>query len=152
MYYWPSIANSSEMLYQWLFLDFLVILCLSFSLSPTSSVPIQAFLSHEDLLPDVDNYVNHLTLNRKLYPEPTGFPEFTMCMRIKILSFKERKAWSGLIAFHDGESTVDGYSTKGGGFQLRDPSDGSLVWFQTFIENMAEITEQGKLGTTILDI
>ena len=54
-----------------------------------SSVPMKAILSHEDLLgnDDIDVF-NTMTLKEKLYPNPVKFTEFTMCMRIKLLSFK----------------------------------------------------------------
>ena len=59
--------------------------CLGLALS----VPMKAILSHEDLLANDDiDVFNTMTLKEKLYPNPVKFTEFTMCMRIKLLSFK----------------------------------------------------------------
>ena len=108
-----------------------------------SSVPIKAFLSHEDLLPNDYNGSSHAwnpyMLKEQVFAVEEKWPEWTLCIRLKFLSFKQRKDWSTIMSWATG---IDG--NVGGGIRMRDSSEGHLIWFQTFV-NMTEIMEQGGI-------
>ena len=82
--------------------------------------------------------MNTLILNEDHFPEYVGFKEFTMCLRVKILSFKARNVgttiWSGF----------DGLGGNGGQaswitFKLAEPGKASAMSLQTFVDKVAKI-------------
>ena len=108
-------------------------------LSLVSSVPMKAFLSHPDLLPNDDREaMNTLILKEDHFPEYVGFKEFTMCLRVKILSFKARNVWTTIWSGFDG---LEGDGGQGSWitFWLADPSYASAMALQTYVDKVEEI-------------
>ena len=125
----------------------LLAVCMSLCLHLASSVPIKAFLSHEDLLPIEGFYsTNPFVLKEKIYQDEVRFTEVTICLRLKFLSFKEKREWTQIMTFVPGIKSSDGRWVGAGGINMRDPSEGSAWGWQTFLGSMTEIIEQG--GTT----
>ena len=100
---------------------------------------MKAFLGHPDLLPNDDREaMNTLVLKKDYFPEYVGFKEFTMCLRVKILSFKARDAWSEIWTGFDGLGGDKGQASWAT-FYMAESSIASAVALQTYVEKVAEI-------------